>query len=357
MTRLRAAIVLTLAATAVATARQKGGENETGPYTVAPNWPVPVCGQGYQWGSTGGVFAERPDHVFVFMRGCLPALPPFPGIVPPRDAAQYSLGTDDRSKWPKWEHVLMVIDRDGRMIESWDQHNALFVRPHRVLMNPYDPEHHVWLVDDGAHQVFELTHDGKQIVMTLGEHKVPGNDHTHFNRPTDIVWLPNGDFFVSDGYVNTRVVKFSKNGQYLLEWGKPGKGPSEFNTVHALAIDNQRRVYVADRANSRVQIFDEHGKYLDEWNDIRFPYSLYMSKDQHLWVGDGSTSKILKYDLTGRLLYSWGTFGPFAGGIWGPHQLSVDSENNFYIADVHNGRVQKFTPRPGADPATLVGQR
>jgi peptidylamidoglycolate lyase len=225
-------------------------------------------------------------------------------------------------------------------------------------MDPYDAERNVWIIDDGAHSIYKFSPDGKKVLMTLGEFRKPGNDKTHFNRPTDIAWLPNGDFFVSDGYGNTRVVKFSKDGKYLMEWGKPGsKGPGEFNTVHGIAVDNQRRVYVCDRANSRIQIFDENGKYLDEWNNIRFPYYIYMSKDQHLWVGDGYTNKILKYDLNGKLLSSWGTFGYFPGGIWGPHQFSVDSENNLYIADVHNGRITKFQPKRGVNPALLVGQR
>ena len=352
-----AAVVVLLAVAVAAVGQQKGGEDETGPYDLATNWPLPVCGQGYQWGSVGGVFAETPDRVFVFQRGCLPAIPPGNSIVPPRNAAGYSLAAENRENWPRWDHILMIFNKEGRLVESWEQHNRLFVRPHRVLMDPYDPERHVWLVDDGAHQIFKFTRDGQRIVMTLGEHRVPGNDRTHFNRPTDIAWLPNGDFFVSDGYGNTRVVKFSKDGRYLLEWGKPGTGPSEFNTVHGIAIDNQRRVYVCDRANSRIQIFDENGKYLDQWNNIRFPYYIYISRDQHMWVGDGHTQKILKYDLNGKLLSSWGTFGQFPGGFWGPHQFSVDSENNFYIADVHNGRIQKFSPKRGADPATLVGQR
>jgi len=251
----------------------------------------------------------------------------------------------------------MHASRAVRVAHDAEQHNKLFVRPHRVVMNPYDPERHVWVIDDGAHSIYKFTRDQK-LVMTLGEFRKPASDQTHFGRPTDIAWLPNGDFFVSDGYENTRVVKFNKDGKYLLEWGKPGKtAPAEFNTVHGIAVDNQRRVYVADRANSRIQIFDENGKFLDQWPNIRFPYYIYISRDQHLWVGDGYTNKILKYDLNGKLLYSWGTFGSFPGGIWGPHQFSVDSENNFYIADVHNGRIQKFRPKQGSDPATLVGQR
>ena len=350
-------LVFILAAISITAYSQKGGENETGPYDLVPNWPQNACGDGFQIGSVGGVWAESVDRVFVYARGCLPVLPPATGIVPTRNASSYSLAAEDPKMWPRWDHVLMIFDRNGKLVESWEQHNKLFVRPHRVVFNPYDPERNVWLVDDGAHSVYKFTRDGKKLLMTLGEFRVPGNDQTHFARPTDIAWLPNGDFFVSDGYTNTRVVKFNKDGKYLLEWGKPGKGPSEFNTVHGIAIDNQRRVYVCDRANSRVQIFDENGKYLDEWDNIRYPYYIYMSKDQHLWVGDGYTNKILKYDLNGKMLFSWGTFGQFPGGIWGPHQFSVDEENNFYIADVHIGRIQKFRPKPGANPAELVGQR
>jgi len=336
---------------------QKGGENETGPYDLVQNWPQPVCGAGYQSGSTGGVWAETPDTVFVLQRGCLPAIPTPTGIVPSRNASQYSLAAEDPTRHPRWDNILVVYNREGRAVEKWEQHNKLFVRPHRVVMNPYDAERHVWVIDDGAHSIYKFTRDQK-LVMTLGEFRKPASDKTHFGRPTDIAWLPDGTFFVSDGYENTRVVKFDKDGKYLLEWGKAGKSaPFEFDTVHGIAIDNQRRVYIADRANHRVQIFDENGKYLDQWTDLRYPYYIYMTRDQHLWVGDGFTNKILKYDLNGKLLYNWGTFGAFPGGIWGPHQFSVDSDNNFYIADVHNGRIQKFRPKPGADPATLVGQR
>jgi len=339
---------------------EKGGDDIAGPYTLAANWPENVCGAGYQGGSVGGVFAETPDRVFVFQRGCLPVLEP-EEVVPERNASGFDLSQKDPARHPRWDHILLIYNRDGKLTESWEQHNKLFVRPHRVKINPNDPQKHVWLIDDGAHSIYKFTNDGKTLVMKLGEFRVPGTDQTHFGRPTDVAWLPNGDFFVSDGYVNTRVVKFNRDGKYLLEWGQRGEAgketrPSYFNTVHGVVVDNQRRVYVGDRANHRVQVFDENGKYLNEWY-TRFPYYIYMSNDQHLWVGDGHTNKILKYDLTGKLLYSWGTFGNMPGGIWGPHQFTVDSSNNLYIADVHVGRVQKFVPKPGVNAALLVGQR
>lgn len=339
-----------------ASAQMKGGDELSGPYDVVTGWPADICGDDWQIGSTGGVWAESENRIFVLQRGCLPELEPTRSIVPQRNASQYSFGAEDPALHPRRGLHLFILNRDGELVESWERHNALMVRPHRVVMNPHDPKNHVWLIDDGAHMVHKLTNDG-EIVMSLGEFRVPGNDEGHFNRPTDIAFLPNGDFFVSDGYVNTRVVKFNAEGKYLLQWGEPGTGKSQFNTVHGVTVDNQGRVYVCDRANSRIQIFDSDGNYLDEWNDITYPYYIHVSKDQHMWVADGWTNKILKYNLDGQLLSSWGTFGKLPGAMWGPHQFSVDDEDNLYIADVHVGRVQKFTPRPGVDRDRLVGQK
>jgi len=332
-------------------AQEKGGEEETGPYEVVPNWPQPLHPD-FTSGSTIGVWAESPGRILVFQRGELPVSkePLAAGYIPARGAATAATN-------PKWEHLFCVYDANGKLIESWEQHNQLFTRPHRIIISPYDPEKHVWLVDDGGHQVFKFTHDGKKIVLHLGEKDKPGNDQNHFNRPTDIAFLPNGDFYVTDGYINTRVVKYSKDGKYLLEWGKPGKGPGEFDLVHGIAIDRQNRIYIADRTNSRIQIFDLNGKFLDQWTNIRSPFYIYASHDNYLWVSDGMTNRFLKYDLNGKLLYSWGTFGAFPGGMWGPHQFSVDSEGNLYIAETFGGRVQKFRPKKGADPAKLIQPR
>ena len=232
--------------------------------------------------------------------------------------------------------------------------------PHKIKMNPYDPQKHVWIMDDNLHQLFKFTYDGK-LVQTWGEQLVRGEDERHFGRPTDIDWLPDGTFFVSDGYTNTRVVKFSPEGKYLTSWGtssegKANPGPNEMHTVHSVAVGRDRKVYVSDRTNSRIQIFDENGKFLDMWTNIRRPYHVLMSRDQFLWVSDGETHKMLKYDLSGKFLYGWGTFGPLPGRFNGVHQFSVDQENNLYVAEVFNGRAQKFRPRKGADPAKLTGQ-
>src|SRR5260370_29804679 len=245
------------------------------------------------------------------------------------------------------------------MNESWAQSRKRVGGgrgPHKVRISPYDPEKHVWIVDDEVDQVFEFTHDGKQLVMTLGEHGVGGEDDKHFVRPTDIAWLPDGTFFITDGYVNTRVVKFDKNGKYLMRWGKRGNGPGQLNLPHSIAIDAKRKLYVADRSNSRIQIFDENGKYLDEWDNVRSPYDILMTADQYLWVADGVSNKFLKYDLNGKLLYSWGTYGSFPGAFWVVHQFSIDPPGNLYAAETFGGTAQKFMPKPGVDPAMLIGQ-
>ena len=344
---------------------EKGGGDETGPYNLVAGWPQNYCGPGHVIGSTAGIWAESPDRVIIFNRGCLAVLKQEgsaggDSFIPSRNASGYDLSQADRTRHPRWDHIVNFVDRSGKLLESWEQHNKMFVRPHRVLVSPYDSDRHIWLVDDGAHAVYKFTRDGK-LAMTVGTPMQSGNDNTHFARPTDVAWLPDGTFFVSDGYTNTRVVKFDKDGKFLLTWGQKGIPPNEtrpnyMNTVHAIVVDKNRRLYVADRANSRIQVFDENGKFLDAWPNIRRPYSMMLTEDQHLWVADGITQKFTKFDLTGKLLYSWGTFGAFPGGFWGVHQFHTDTEGNLYTADVHVGRPQKFAPKGGANPANLIGR-
>jgi DNA-binding beta-propeller fold protein YncE len=184
-----------------------------------------------------------------------------------------------------------------------------------------------------------------------------------FDRPTDIDWLPDGTFFISDGYGGKRVAKFDKDGKFLLDWGTEPKdpknpGPNEFNTVHSISITKDRRIFVADRGHHRMQVFDENGKFLDMFvlGMRSSPYFHMVTADQTLWVSDGGTQRFLKYDLNGNYKYGWGGPGPQLGQFAGPHQFTVDQEGNLYVAEVFNGRVVKFKPKPGADPAKMVGQ-
>jgi peptidylamidoglycolate lyase len=267
----------------------------------------------------------------------------------------------------RWEHIVTVFDAQGNLIEDWTQWDKLFRRPHAVYISPYDPEKNVWIVDDYRHAIFRFSHDGKKLLQTIGEPNVPGTDDKHFYRPTFMAWLPDGTFFVADGYQNTRVVKFDKTGKFLMTWGQRGeagkeKRPAYFNNVHGVAVDPQtRRVFVNDRGNGRVQVFDENGKFLDEWSFGPRPVSdihmFIITSDRFLWAADRGTSKLLKYSLDGKFLYSWGVWGDFQGGFWGVHGMSVDPDGNVYTAAVDSGGAQKFTPRKGANPAFMLGKQ
>ncbi len=374
---------------------QRGGQDMFGPYEVVPNWPQDLAelpgNEDWTWGAGQSVFAESPDRVFLLHRGELPNIErPPPEIYPeagpalsfpvlqvpwrnasvgPRASLPGALDGDDTDRGTygvdhRWRHCLVVVDREGRIIETWTQWDSLFRRPHYVTINPYDPEKHVWVVDDYRHAIFKFTNDGSELVQTIGVPNESGDDAEHFFRPTFMAFLDDS-FFVADGYANTRVVKFDADGNYLMDWGEAGDPPNEtrpgyMNNVHGVAVDVQtRRVFVNDRANNRVQIFDENGGYLDEWSFGPEPTDIhlfYIGADNVLWAADRATTKILGYDLDGNLLYSWGVFGDFSGAQWGVHGLSVDQEGNFYIAEVGNGRVQKYVPKPGARPETLVGK-
>ncbi|HEV2199258.1 MAG TPA: hypothetical protein VGR73_05525, partial [Bryobacteraceae bacterium] len=361
----------------------------------------------WTYGAGESVFAESPDRIYMLFRGELPKMNSPKTVLLPqvgpsisfpvagfwRDATTASLpgtgGTDNpMSEWltawegksaklgikgppyrelgrdAEWKNCLVIVNREGKIVEVWNQWDKLFRRPHSVYISPYDPEKRVWIVDDYRQAIFIFTNDGKKLLQTIGVPNVHGNDDKHFYRPTFIDWLPDGTFFVADGYVNTRVVKFDKNGKFLLAWGEKGtppeKRPGYFNTVHGVAVDIQtRHVFVNDRQNHRVQVFDENGKYLYEWSFGEAPsdiHLIYIGADRTLWAFDRGTSKMLKYDLQGHFLYSWGTWGDFPGGFWGVHGINVDTEGNFYVAEVDSGRVQKFKPRAGANPEFLVGK-
>lgn len=369
---------------------ERVGQDVDGPYTVDPNWPKPISAlpghEKWTWGAVESVFAESPNRVFVLERGEIPNIKrpeevPYPSVgpslsfpvaqVPWRNASvgpvtaagnpvwQGKLGVDAR-----WEHCIVVVDAQGNLIEDWTKWDSMLRRPHSITINPYDPEKHVWVVDDQGHAVYEFTNDGKQLVKTLGTPYQSGTDEKHFNRPTFINWLPDGTMYVTDGYGNTRVVKFDKDGKYLTAWGEPSNPPDDlrpgtFHDVHGVVFDVPRhRVFVTDRSDHRVQIFDENGKFLDQWTTGKpsTPQYLYKAADNYIWIADGLTAKIIKFDMDGHLFYEWGSQGDWPGALWNVHGMSVDQEGNLYLAEVNNGRAEKFRPRPGANPALLVGK-
>jgi hypothetical protein len=379
------------ARTAEGTQQEKGGQEEFGPYDLVADWlqPLPdgpdgVTHEGWTWGSIGAMYAETPDRIWIAQRGELP-LPagtkpwtPYGMLNPSRGNATGNTDginaecepTANKRGWERrWHHSLFIVDRDGKLVDEWPHLNKMFSQvpcgrgPHKIKMNPYDPEKHVWIIDDQQHVIWKFTSDGK-VVLTLGTVGKRGRDAgVLFDRPTDIDWLPDGTFFISDGYGGTRVAKFDRDGKFLMDWGTPPKdpnnpGPNEWNTVHSIAISKDGRIFVVDRGHRRFQVFDVNGKFLDMFSTgvNSSPYYHFISTDQDLWVSDGGTNRILKYDLDGNYLYGWGGRGGQPGQFNGPHQITTDQDGNLFVAEVFNGRVQKFRPKPNADPAKVVGQ-
>ena len=375
----------------------KGGQDVFGPYDPVQNWPKPLAEslpdhEGWTWSQSTDVFVESPDRVIVAQKGELPVLPmeisrtwlpeigpgikfPVGGGVPLRETASASpslgIAAEDGSSgrpgvdW-RWEHVIVVFDRDGNMIEDWSQWDSIWGRPHDVEISPYDPDKHVWIVDADNHFVSKFTNDGKTRVLTLGTPGEPGTDDNHFARPTFMAFMDANTWYLADGYDNTRIIKYDMDGNKLLEWGMQGTPPNErrpgyFNNVHGIAVDpTTRRVYVNDRNNGRVQVFDEDGEFLDQWDFGPRPpmniHDIYMGADSVLWAADQGSHKLLGYDANGNFRYSWGTFGTCQGCMWGVHGFHTDMEGNLYTSEVRTGRVQKYAPRDGANPAFLVGK-
>jgi streptogramin lyase len=192
-----------------------------------------------------------------------------------------------------------------------------------------DPQGNTWVVDAPGHVIYKLNTEWKDTAR-LGTKGVSGTGSNNFNLPTDIAFAPNGDIYVTDGYANARVVKYSRDGKYLLEWGKRGTGPGEFGLPHNLVVDARGRVYVTDRDNQRIEVFDSNGKFLTEWAGTGGVSGLAITKDQRIWAG--GTLR----DLDGKIL------GKLSGpGTAGAHGVAVAESGEVYLAQL-NGIVQKF---------------
>jgi 6-bladed beta-propeller protein len=181
--------------------------------------------------------------------------------------------------------------------------------------------------------------------------------------PTDMAITPAGDVYVSDGYGNARVVHFDKNGKFVKAWGKPGTKPGEFSIPHSIAVDSKGRLYVADRNNVRIQVFDADGKFLEEWRDLLVPWGLAMTKDDELWACGSSPMPwrdedttlgcppkdqvFMRFNTSGKILQVWtvpkGEDGKEKPGElnW-VHAIALDSQGNLYAGDINGKRAQKF---------------
>jgi hypothetical protein len=187
---------------------------------------------------------------------------------------------------------VLKFDSSGNLVKSFGA--GMIVRPHGLFI---DKNNNVWVTDGDAEngkgdQVLEFNQDGK-VLLTLGKAGVAGDGPDTFNKPSDVLVAPDGDIFVADGHgpgSNARIVKFSGNGQFIMAWGKEGIGPGEFNNPHSLAMDSKGRLFVADRGNNRVQIFDQDGNFLEEWRQFGRPSGVFIDKHDILYVADSESN-------------------------------------------------------------------
>jgi DNA-binding beta-propeller fold protein YncE len=291
--------LVTCAATRPATARAAEGT-----YQRVENWAQLPAGTSFGLMSAVGVDAK--DNVYAFQR------------------------EDPTSK-------ILVFNSQGKLLNTWGE--GAFPAAHglRVLRDGF-----VWLTDKKLEQVHKYSVDGK-LLLAIGTKGVDGANDSHdaFNGVSDVIMAQNGDVFVSDGEgPNTRVVKFSKDGKFITLWGTKGAEPGQFNTPHSIDMDSKGRVYVADRSNNRIQIFDQDGKYLDALTQFGArPTSLFITKDDMLYVSASAPENhILVGTTAGKILDE-------IKGLNGPHGIAVDSTGAIYDAETGGKTIVKFVKK------------
>ncbi len=274
-------------------------------YRVIPDWgPLP---EGWVLGPVAGVATDSADKVFVFHRG--------------QDAPP-----------------LLCFDPEGKLLFSWS--HISFGRPHMVLC---DTEDNVWLIDDGAHVIYKLSQEG-EILFTLGVKGIPGEDGTHFNQPTDIAFNVRGEMYVSDGYGNKRVARFDSKGSFISQWGSMGDEPGQFTLPHAISVDKDGLVYVADRTNWRVQIFNPDGAFVKQWTHIGRPSDLVQVSDGSFFICDATMGRVTKVSSSGEVIGFFGKQGKDPGQMSSAHDITYLSNSDVIVGHL-DGRLQMFTRR------------
>lgn len=227
---------------------------------------------------------------------------------------------------------IVVFDAKGKYLRSWGR--GLFGNEHGMRC---DAQGKIWITDNGNHQVMRFSRDGK-LELTLGTKGRAGTDDKTFNRPTDIAFSPDGKFvYVSDGYGNSRVVKFTYDGRYVTAWGKPGSKPGEFNTVHSVAVDSAGTVFVSDRENNRIQIFDGNGRFLKMWTHLGATQNLFITGRDEMWIiTHRNNIENLTYDtLAGRIMKIDKDSGRILGAMESPgHWIHATPDNLIFIGSL-----------------------
>jgi DNA-binding beta-propeller fold protein YncE len=234
---------------------------------------------------------------------------------------------------------ILCFDRKGKFLHSWG--DDLIGKAHGLRIDAAD---NVWATDIGHHMVFKFSPQGK-LLLALGQADKPGAGEGQFNQPTDIAFGSQGEIYVSDGYGNSRVMKFSAQGKLLAQWGVRGKAKGEFHLPHAIVLDSKGRILVGDRENNRIQVFDAEGGFLEAWPGLA-PFGMEFDSEGTLFVADGRANKILQVNSSGQVVNSFGRKGDGLGEFRLPHMLAADSDGNLHIAEVDGKRLQKLKRKP-----------
>lgn len=333
------------------------------PYDVVPLWADPFQEEGFAFGGNSGIWAESPERIIIAQRG--------ETILPHPIPEEYmgfagSIGinvlTDTNRR--VWQNCLYTVNGDGEPTEIWDHLDYLCEGsegpgPHRLRVNPYDPERKIWLVNETFHQIYVISNDGSEVLATYGEKLVPGEDETHYGRPQDVAFLPDGRILVADGLDNNRVIIYDEDMNYLGQFGSGGDGPGQFNTIHSLGIGPDGRILVTDRSGYEVNLF----RTTDDPAVIEFERSIgeptgmpldIIVNDDGFWISALQPLRFVKFNFEGEIQYTWLVPPDLPNGYLEVHTFTVDSDGNLYGGDNQYGRTQKFIPKPDADPALLI---
>lgn len=242
------------------------------------------------------------------------------------------------------QNPFLEFDKEGNFIRAFGQ-GRYFNRAHGLHI---DDEDNLWVTDVANHIVMKFDADG-DLLMMLGEMAQSGewneeDNSRRFNQPNEVTLDSAGNVYVAQGHGpgEPRVLKFSPDGEFITQWGERGDGPGEFAVAHSIDADAQDRLYVADRENFRVQIFDTEGNFIEEWQYNAMICGVYLHDDGQVWITTGFDGEFAKIDAEGNIIGALGTPGPANGQFGEAHYITVDSDDDAYIADVVNRRVQVY---------------
>jgi DNA-binding beta-propeller fold protein YncE len=247
-------------------------------------------------------------------------------------------------------HPVMVFDREGNLLTSWGE--GFFKRAHGTCVGP---DGAVYCTDDKDHTVRKFTPEGN-LLQVLGSKDQPSDTGyvqqprlaeslatirrggPPFNRPTGVALSSSGEIYVSDGYGNARVHKFTPDGTLLFSWGEPGDAPSQFRLPHSIWVDKQERVWVVDRENNRIQIFNAQGEFLTQWTDLSRPTDIFIDDEETVYVSELSPRRgVSIFTIDGKLLARWSSQqeeDKETALFLAPHAIAVDSRGDLYVGEV-----------------------